>query len=139
MPSPPMPILDELTEPFWTGAQEGRLVIQRCSACSYFIHMPLPICPRCSSFDLGFTEVSGRGSIYSFTDTNRAFHPFFVDRLPYLVAVIQLEEQDGLRLVTNLVDVAEPDVAFDMPVEVRYVALSDELTIPAFAPASSAS
>ena len=139
MPSPPMPVIEPLTEPFWSGAAESKLVIQQCSACGRYIHMPLPICSACHSFDLGFSEVSGQGTLYSFTETNRAFHPYFVDRLPYVVAVIELAEQTGLRLVTNLVDTEGVELTCDMPVEVRYVALSDELTIPAFAPLASAS
>jgi uncharacterized OB-fold protein len=133
-PTPPLPVTNELTEPFWAGARRGELVIQRCRNCGLFVHLPRPVCRRCQSFDLGHERVSGLGSVYSFTETHKAFHPFFVDRVPYLVAAIELDEQLGLRLLTNLVRVAEPDVRFGMPVQVAFEALAPELTIPVFAP-----
>jgi uncharacterized OB-fold protein len=133
--SPPLPLTDALTEPFWAGARDGKLVIQRCRRCGLYIHLPRPVCRRCQSMELSHEEVSGRGTVYSFTETHKAFHPFFVDRVPYLVAVIDLEEQPGLRLLSNLVEIAEPDVRFGMPVTVAFEQLGPELTIPVFAPA----
>jgi uncharacterized OB-fold protein len=132
--SPPMPISDALTEPFWNGAREGRLVIQRCRRCGLYVHLPRPVCRRCQSLDLGHEPVSGRGTVYSWTETRKAFHPFFVNRVPYLVAVIELDEQPGLHLLSNLVRVDEPDVRFGMAVEVDFEPLSPELIIPVFAP-----
>jgi uncharacterized OB-fold protein len=136
-PSPPLPVTDSLTEPFWAGARAGQLVIQRCRSCGLFIHLPRPVCRRCQSFDLGHKPVSGRGTVYSFTETHKAFHPFFVDRVPYLVATVELDEQPGLHLLSNLVGIAEPDVRFAMAVEVSFEALSPELTIPVFGPAGA--
>jgi uncharacterized OB-fold protein len=133
-----MPVADALTEPFWAGVREGRLVIQRCQNCGWYVHLPRPVCPRCRSFDLAYEPVSGRGTLYSYTETYRPFHPFFVDRVPFLVAVIELAEQTGLRFVSNLTGISEPDVHFDMAVEVHFERLSDELTIPVFAPAGAA-
>jgi len=75
-------------------------------------------------------------TVYSFTETRKAFHPFFVDRIPYLVVVVELEEQPGLRVVSNLVGVAEPDVRFGMPVTVGFEQLAPDLTIPVFSPAT---
>jgi uncharacterized OB-fold protein len=134
MTLPPVPVADPLSAPFWDGARAGRLVIQRCRACGLYIHHPRPVCRRCHSQDLIHEAVSGRGTVYSYTETHKAFHPFFVDRVPYLLAVIELTEQPGLRMISNLVRVAEPDVRFDMPVVVDFEQLSDELTIPVFAP-----
>jgi len=135
-PAPPFPTTDALTEPFWAGARAGKLVIQRCPDCGLYIHLPRPVCRRCQSMDVAHEEVSGRGTVYSFTETRKAFHPFFVDRIPYLVVVVELEEQPGLRLVSNLVGVAEPDVRFGMPVTVGFEQLAPELTIPVFSPAT---
>jgi uncharacterized OB-fold protein len=129
-----MPVTDELTEPFWSGAREHRLVIQRCRHCGLYVHLPRPVCRRCQSLELGHEPVSGRGTVYSWTETYKAFHPFFVDRVPYVVAVIALEEQPGLHLLSNLPGIAYDDVRFDMPVEVQFQELSPELTIPVFAP-----
>ena len=137
-PSPPLPVTDALTQPFWDGANDGQLVIQRCRQCGLYLHLPRPVCRRCQSFDLGHEAVSGRGTVYSFTETQRAFHPFFVDRIPYLVAVIDLAEQPGLRLVSNLVKVSEAHVSIGMAVQVEFERLSPELVIPVFAPAAGA-
>ena len=138
-PTPPMPVVDALTEPFWNGARDGQLIIQRCRSCGFYIHLPRPVCRRCQSFDLGHEAVSGRGEVYSFTETHKPFHPYFVDRVPYLVAVIELAEQQGLRMQSNLVRVSEPDVYCGMPVVVTFEVLSTDLTIPVFVPAASAS
>ena len=137
-PTPPMPGADALTEPFWAGARAGSLVIQRCRHCGLYVHLPRPVCRRCLSFDLGHEAVTGRGTVYSYTETHKAFHPFFVDRVPYLVAAIELEQQPGLRLLSNLVRVTEPDVRFGMAVVVEFEQRSPELTIPVFAPEAGA-
>ena len=133
-PEPPVPLTDELSTPFWDGAREGRLVIQRCRQCGFFVHQPRPVCRRCRSFDLGFETVSGSATLYSFTETHKAFHPFFADRVPYLLATVELAEQPGLRLLSNLVGIAEPDARFDMALRVDFEWLSPELTIPVFRP-----
>lgn len=132
-----MPAADPLTDFFWEGARQGRLLIQRCSACGTYIHLPRPVCRHCRSMELAPAEVSGRGVVYSFTETFKAFHPYFVDRVPYLLAVAELEEQPGLRLLANLVDISGDDARIGMPVQVRFDWLSPELAIPVFAPSAS--
>jgi len=135
---PPRPMADPITDFFWEAASRRELHIQRCQSCGTFIHLPRPICRSCHSFDLAGEPVSGRGTLYSFSETHKAFHPFFVDRVPYLIAVVDLVEQPGLRLHTNLVGIDEPDVRFGMEVEVDFEALDAELTIPVFRPAGAA-
>jgi uncharacterized OB-fold protein len=137
-PTPPLPPRNSLGSFFWAGAREGRLLIQRCQRCGTFIHLPRPVCRACRSFDLAPAEVSGRATVYAFTETHRAFHPFFVDRVPYLLATVELEEQPGLMLLSNLVGVAEPDVRIGMDVLVDFEDLSPDLTIPVFRPAPTA-
>lgn len=135
--SPPIPPADPLTQFFWDGAKEGKLLIQRCQGCGTYIHLPRPVCRNCHSFDLRPEQVSGRGTVYSFTQTFKAFHPFFVDRVPYVIATVALEEQADLRVLSNIVGIDEADIAFDMPVVVDFEVLSPELTVPVFRPASS--
>jgi uncharacterized protein len=137
-PGPPPVVSDPLTDFFWVGAREGRLMIQRCQACGTYIHLPRPVCRACRSFDVAPEEVSGRGTVYTFTETHRPFHPFFVDRVPYLLTAVELEEQRGLRILSNLVGVEEPDVRIDMAVEVDFEWLSPDLAIPVFRPAAEA-
>jgi uncharacterized protein len=133
---PPIPVADRYTGFFWEGARDRKLLILRCQKCGTFIHLPRPVCRVCQSFDLAPEQVSGRGTLYTYTVTQKAFHPFFVDRMPYIVAVVELAEQAGLRLVSNLVDVNEPDITFGMPLIVDFEVLDPELTIPVFRTAS---
>jgi uncharacterized protein len=137
--SPPLPPGDPLNAFFWEGAAAGRLLIQQCTKCGTYIHIPRPICRNCQSFDLAPAEVSGKATLYSYTVTHKAFHPFFVDRVPYIVATVELVEQPKLHLLTNLVDVEERDITFGMALEVGFEQLSPELTIPVFHPASAGS
>jgi uncharacterized protein len=139
---PPVPS-DPLTDFFWAGARQGRLMIQRCQTCGTYIHLPRPICRACRSFDLAPEQVSGQGTVYTFTETHRPFHPFFVDRVPYLLAAVELEEQAGLRVLSNLVGMDGPDgsgigPSIGMAVEVDFEWLSPELAIPVFRPAVGA-
>ena len=138
-PGPPPVASDPLTDFFWAGAREGRLLIQRCQACGTYIHLPRPVCRACRSFDLAPEQVSGRGTVYTFTETHRPFHPFFVDRVPYLLAAVELEEQAGLRVLSNLVGIDEVtgEPRMGMPVEVDFEWLSDRLAIPVFRPAGA--
>jgi uncharacterized protein len=138
-PPPPLPTPDRYTEFFWQGANEGRLLILRCNSCGTYIHLPRPVCRSCQSFDLAPAEVSGRGTVYSFTETFRPFHPYFVDKVPYLLATIELVEQPGLMLLSNLVEVSGADARIGTPVEVTYRALSEAQSIPVFRPVAGAS
>jgi len=133
-PAPVRPSPDKLTTFFWEGANQGRLMIQRCDDCGTYIHWPRPVCKRCLSFSLTPTQVSGRGSVYTYTVAVQAFHPWFESRVPYLLAVIELEEQTNLKLVSHLVECDEQDAAIGMPVEVVFERVDDELTLPMFRP-----
>jgi hypothetical protein len=133
--SPIRPIPDKDTEFFWEGARHGRLLILRCDDCGYYVHWPRPVCRRCLSSRLSPAEVSGRGTVYTYTVAVQSFHPWFESRIPYLLAVVELEEQRHLKLVTNLVECVEGDVQVGMAVEVVFEKLDDELTLPMFRPA----
>ena len=78
--------------------------------------------------------MSGKGVLYSFTQTFKAFHPFFVDRVPYIIATVTLAEQEGLQLMTNLVGIDEADARMGMEVEVDFEELAEGYVIPVFAP-----
>lgn len=137
-PAPPPLPHDPLTEFFWAAARRGELHIQRCRACGTYIHLPRPVCRSCRSFDLAGAPVSGDATLYSYTQTCKAFHPFFVDRVPYLVATVTLAEQEGLQLVTNLVGIEEADVRIGMALRVEFEQLAPDYVIPVFRPAGSA-
>ena len=134
---PPAVPDDPLTAFFWDGARNGELWIQRCQTCGTYIHLPRPICRNCQSFDLAGERVSGLGTLYSFTQTFKAFHPFFVDRVPYIVATVSLAEQQGLQLLTNLVGIDEADARMGMQLQVTFQELAPGYVIPAFEPATA--
>ncbi len=134
--APPPIVIEPFTEPFWEGTRQRQLRILRCQACGTYIHLPRPVCRNCQGFDLAFEQVSGRATLYSFTETHKAFHPYFVDRVPYLLATVALIEQPQLHFLSNLVGVSESDARIGMALEVDFEMLSDEITIPVFRPVS---
>jgi uncharacterized OB-fold protein len=134
-PAPPQLPIDPLTDFFWDGARTGELRIQRCRSCGTYIHVPRPICRHCQSTDLAGVAVSGQATLYSWTETYKAFHPFFVNRVPYLLATVELVEQPRLHVLTNLVGVATEDVKIGMDLVVDFEALSPDVVIPVFRPA----
>jgi uncharacterized protein len=145
MPDPAAPPAipdDHLTAFFWEGARQHELRIQRCQACGTYIHMPRPVCRNCQSFDLAPAKVSGNGTLYSWTQTFKPFHPFFVDRVPYVIATITLPEQDGLQLMSSLVGIkaerVDEEAKIGMPVEVDFEELAPGYVIPVFKPAVTA-
>jgi len=103
-----------------------------CPDCKTFIHYPEPLCPGCLGSTLAPRQLSGRGTVYTFTVTDQAFHPFWADRLPYTLVVVELEEQAGLRFLSEIVDVDPDDVAVGMPVEVIWEDVDAEISLPLF-------
>jgi hypothetical protein len=136
-PAPPMPQPNGTTQFFWDGVAEHELRIQRCQQCGHYLHYPKILCRYCQSDDLRGEPVSGRGTLYSWTIATQAFLPFYVDRVPYIVVTIELEEEPGLMFMSQIVDCAEEDLRIGMPVEVVFVELHPELTLPFFRPAST--
>jgi uncharacterized OB-fold protein len=132
--TPVLPLPNRHTAFFWEGTRAHRLMILRCDRCGFYLHWPRSICKRCQSFELTAIEVSGRGTVYTFTIAEQAFHPWFEDKLPYVLAVVELPEQTNLKLVSNIVDCPVEAVHCGMDVEVVFRKLTDELTLPVFRP-----
>ena len=130
-----LPVPTPETEHFWQGAREGRLLLQRCEQCSTTYFPPRPFCPACSSRAVAVVTATGRGILYSYVINHRN-HPAFDG--PYAIAVVQLEE--GPRLMTNIVQCEQTPEALqlDMPVEVHFEAVSDDITLPLFKPVGGA-
>jgi uncharacterized protein len=125
----PVPAITADTEAFWTSGRDGRLLVSRCDACGFWIHPPGPRCPRCLGDRVTPAPVSGRGRVYSFTINRRAWEPGL--EVPYVIAIVELEEQPGLRLLTNIVDTPVDDVAIDMAVQIAFVPRGDAF-LPVF-------
>ena len=85
----------EVSRPFWEGANQGRLLIQRCAGCGTLRHYPRLLCDQCYSDAADWIEASGRGVVHSWTVSHHAFHPSFKAELPYTLVTVDLEE--GVR------------------------------------------
>jgi uncharacterized OB-fold protein len=131
---PPWPEPDEDTSFFWDAARQQQLVLHRCTACGQLQYPPDVVCVYCQSQDLEPEQLSGRGALYSFAVVRRAFHGGFLNALPYVVALVELQEQPGLRMLTNLVDVDPGQLRVGMPVEVTFEERG-AVTLPQFRPA----
>ncbi|MFJ8861438.1 bifunctional MaoC family dehydratase N-terminal/OB-fold nucleic acid binding domain-containing protein [Streptomyces sp. NPDC102451] len=127
----PRPAVNRDNAFFFDGAQQHRLLIQRCARCAVLRHPPGPCCPACRSLEWDSVEASGRGEVYSFVVNHHPRHPAFDS--PYLVAVVELAE--GTRLVTGLTGVAPEDVTIGMPVVLDWLDADPDLTLPVFRPA----
>ncbi len=133
-PAKPVPVVQPWARPFWDAAREHKLVLQHCEACDKAIHYPRMVCPHCSSNRLGWRQASGRGTIYSYTIVlNNAPSAFLAD-MPYVVAVIELDE--GVRMLSNIVDGDPNALRCGLPVEVVFEKLNEEFTLPKFRPVS---
>jgi uncharacterized OB-fold protein len=122
----PRPVPSELTSGFWAAAAQHVLSVQRCRDCGLRFHPPVPVCSRCYSEDLGFDPVSGSGVVHSFTVMTEALVPGFESVLPLVVVAVELVEQEGLVLVSNLVDLDGVEVPIGARVEVVFEDLPDD-------------
>jgi len=106
---------------FWEGAERGALMVLRCEVCGFRAHPSPDRCPRCAARALAPERLSGRGTVYSFTIVRRAFHPGFADDLPYVLALVSLPEQAGLRMVSRVINTAPEAVCIGLEVEAVFV------------------
>jgi uncharacterized protein len=89
-----------LTAPYWSAARRGVILLQRCADCGTVLHPPAPVCPGGAAHHLGWFEASGLGRVASCTVVTHSVHPVVQDRLPYVVALVELDE--GPRFICNL-------------------------------------
>lgn len=126
----PLPVTDALTLPFWDAARDGRLVFQRCADCGYAQFYPRPHCTRCHGVSVAWETASGRATLYSFSVVRRSAVPGFADDLPYVFALVDLEE--GPRLTTNVIGVPIERLRCGMGLRVTFRAATAEITLPLF-------
>lgn len=127
-----VPKPDSLTQPYWDGVKLRELKIQKCSDCGHIWHPPLPICPQCYSKAIRWITTSGRGTVYSFTIIHHAAHVAVADRVPYLVALITLEE--GPRVVSNILNCNPSEVVIGMKVSLTFQEIASGVLLPQFEP-----
>ena len=128
-----IPGVTPLTEPYWAGTRRGQLLFQRCGVCDTCWHPPLPRCPHCHSAEVNWIPASGHGHVYTYTVVYHATHAAMADKVPYISALIELEE--GPRVLTNLRNCAEEAARIGMPVRLIFEPLTDEISLPQFEPA----
>ena len=134
MMSKPKPVPRPAPEstPYWDAAKQHKFELPRCNACQQFWFPPSQSCPHCLAADFAFVPVSGRGKVFSFVTFHRVYHPAFEQEVPYVVALVELEE--GPRLLTNIVGVTPDKVSCEMPVKVVFDDVAENLAVPKFTP-----
>jgi uncharacterized OB-fold protein len=130
----PVPVADQLSQPLWDAAKEGRLVVQRCAECGYYNHPPRPSCDRCSAQRLEYAPVSGRGTIYTFTVMHQPSVAGFESEVPYINIVVELEEQPMLFMVSNLPHAELDKIRIGGRVEVWFEERGPGLALAQFRP-----
>ena len=128
--SKPLPALDGLTKEFYNWCRRGDLRFQRCTACQAWRHVPRPMCAACGSFEWTWQRSSGRGTVFSWTVAERPMHPAFQNDAPYAPVVIEMEE--GVRLVSEMLDCSPDELTIGMPVELVFDHVTPEITLPKF-------
>ena len=125
------PFIDLDNKAYWDAVQNHKLVIQHCSTCDRYLQPPRPMCPQCRSMDtLEWVESTGKGHIYSYIIYTKDRMAYPAIKLPYAVVLVELEE--GVRIVSNTVDIDTEEVHIGMPVEVTFVEVDKDLTLYMF-------
>ncbi|MDB5424603.1 MAG: hypothetical protein JWQ29_2019 [Phenylobacterium sp.] len=128
-PARKLPQLTAETEAFWHGGESGQLLIYRCRACRTWFHPPGPVCRACASMDVGPEPVSGRGKVVTYTINRQAWTPGL--EVPFVIAIVELVEQAGLRFLSNVINCPPEEVEIDMPVQVTFEQQED-IWLPLF-------
>ena len=128
----PLPTVSGETRPFWDACRRGELLVQRCHSCDEYQFYPRGICANCWTTDIGWVKASGKGVVWTFTVTYQNRTPGFADDVPYVLALVELDE--GVRMFTNIVRCKPGDVEIGMPVQVTFVQANDQISVPFFEP-----
>ena len=128
----PVPTISGETRPFWEACRREELLIQSCRSCGEYQFYPRGICASCWGTELDWVHARGKGTVWAFTVTYQNRAPGFADELPYVLALVELDE--GVKMFTNIVHCDPADVTIGMQVEVTFVQASDRIRIPYFKP-----
>lgn len=128
-----LPTPDAETQPFWDAAREGRLLLRRCGSCGETHFYPRRFCPSCWSDDVEWVEAGGRATLYTWSVVHANDLPPFAERLPYVAAIVDLDE--GPRMMTNVVDCDADALTVGMALTVTFEQRTDDVSVPVFRPA----
>ena len=123
----PLPLATPTSAPFWNGLKDGVVRLQRCGTCQSWVFYPRNRCPVCLSDALQWRDVSGRGTLYTYTIARQPTSPHFADEVPQLLAVVELDE--GVRVTTTLVNIAPDAIKIGMRVKPYFDHISDDVTL----------
>ena len=122
-----LPLPNSSTQPFWDAAARGELVVQWCEECQEAQFHPGPLCRTCGA-EPGWKVTNGKGSVYTYTIVHQSSTPPFDQLVPYIVAMVDLDE--GPRMMTNVIGCPIADVHVGMRVEVAFAAEVDGIALP---------
>ena len=130
----PLPVSQPESDYYWQSAKDGKLVLQKCSDCREAQFFPRVFCTHCGSRAVEWVEASGRATLFTFAIVHQAPHPGFAGDVPYVTAIVELEE--GAKMPTQIVGVTpEPEsLRIGMPLEVVFDAVTEDVTLPKFRP-----
>jgi uncharacterized OB-fold protein len=126
----PLPTITDENREFWDGAKRGRIRMQKCTSCGHIRYPISHCCPKCLSLDFAWTDLSGRGEVYSYVVFHQLYNKAFEKDIPYNVALVQLEE--GPRMYSNVVGVDNDAVKVGDKLEAVFDPVTPEVTIPRF-------
>ena len=130
----PLPVPNLDSQAFWEGCKKHELLIPRCQNCGNYHFYPRFFCPKCLSNKLEWIKSSGKGKIYTFTIIERAGMEAFKEEVPYVLAIVELEE--GVRMMSNIVKCGLDEIEIGMSLEVVFDDVTNEITLPKFKPVS---
>ena len=128
----PLPAISSMNRPYWEGLKRRQLRMQKCAGCGQIWYPPSPLCPGCWSRDFDWQQLSGRGRINSWVVFHQAYFRSFAADIPYNVVEVELDE--GPRILANLIGIANTDIRSGMPVEIVFDDVSAEVTLAKFKP-----
>jgi len=128
--SKPLPTITDENREFWDGCKNGKLRMQKCDDCGHIRYPISGVCPKCLSYNFQWSDLSGRGEVFSYVVFHQLYNKAFEKDIPYNVAMVQLEE--GPRMFSNVVDVANDAVKVGAKLEVTFDPVTPEITIPKF-------
>jgi uncharacterized protein len=128
----PVPRVNSDNRAFWEGCARHELTFQRCVSCGSVLWPPSTICPECHGGEMELFLSKGRGTIYSYAVYHTAYHPGFVNELPYVVAIVELHE--GPHLLTNIVGCKPEEVTCGLEVDVAWDDVTPDISLPRFRP-----
>jgi uncharacterized OB-fold protein len=130
----PLPGITAENKPFWDYMKKHEFRVQKCLGCDRLFYPPNGMCPYCHHTESEWVKLSGKGKVFSYVIVRRSNHPAFANDVPYVVAIIETDE--GIRYYSNVIDCKPEDVSINMPVEVVFEDVTEEITLPKFKPAA---